>query len=97
MLSEIETNLQPLIQQEAPFNVKELHEYFLSNPDKAIAEFDMKRLAVEGVASRIGPDSVFGQPSIELSDNVGGKCYVLCVLRGLRNCIENLRDTLRGE
>lgn len=56
------------------FSVKPSHE-------KALAEFDMKRLTVEGVVLRKGPDGVFGQPSIELSDKTVGECYVLCVFQ----------------
>ncbi|MBQ7220528.1 MAG: hypothetical protein IJS28_06065 [Synergistaceae bacterium] len=75
----VETRIQPLVEQSAPFEVKALYEYFLTESRKALREFDMKRLTVEGVVLRKGPDGVFGQPSIELTDSAGGKCYVLCV------------------
>ena len=76
---EVETRIQPLVEQSKPFDVKELYDYFLTDSRKALREFDMKRLTVEGIVLRTGPDGVFGQPSIELTDNAGGKCYVLCV------------------
>ena len=78
---EIETKLQPVLEQKAPFNVKELYDYFLKNPQKAVQEFDRKRIEVKGVVLRKGPDRAFGQPSIELSDAPTGKCYVLCVFQ----------------
>lgn len=78
---EVETRLQPMMKQEAPFNVKELYDYFLRNPQKALQEFDRKRIEVQGVVLNKGPDRAFGQPSIELSDMPGGKCYVLCVFQ----------------
>ena len=53
---EIETKLQPILKQDAPFNVKELYDYFLSNPQKAVKEFDRKRIEVRGVVLRKGPD-----------------------------------------
>ena len=76
---EVETRIQPLVEHSSPFNVKELYDHFLTDSRKALREFDMKRLAVEGIVLRSGPDGVFGQPSIELTDGAGGKCYVLCV------------------
>lgn len=79
MAQEVQTKIQPLLKQEAPFNVKELYEYFLHNPQKAVAEFDRKRITVEGVVLNTGPDRVYGEPSIELSDHEGGKCYILGV------------------
>ena len=36
------------------------------------------RFEVSGISSKVGPD-VHNKPSIEFSDEEGGKCYVLCV------------------
>ena len=77
---EVETKLQPILEQKEPFNVKELYDYFLQNPQKALAEFDRKRIKVKGIVLRKGPD-IFGNPSIELSDAQGEKCYILCVFQ----------------
>lgn len=76
-----ENTILPHVQQDKPYNVKELHDYFLGNPYKALQEFDSKRLDVSGVVLRVGPDGVFGQPCAELSDKMGGKCYVLCIFQ----------------
>ncbi len=78
---EAENTVFPMMKQEAPFDAKELHEYFFRNPHKALQEFDGKRIEAEGVVLRTGPDGVFGQPCIELSDRAGGKCYVLCIFQ----------------
>lgn len=78
---EAETTLFPLMEQKSPFGVEEVYSYFLANPNKALNEFDRKRFEVQGVVLRTGPDGVFGQPCIELSDRNGGKCYVLCIFQ----------------
>lgn len=78
---EAENTLFPLMEQSEPFGVKEVCDYFFANPRRALDEFDRKRFEVQGVVLRTGPDGVFGEPCIELSDKLGGKCYVLCIFR----------------
>ena len=82
---EAENTLFPVMKQNAPFNVKELYDYFFGNPEKALREFDRKRFEVQGIVLRTGPDGVFGQPSVELSDKTGGKCFVLCVFQDAKS------------
>lgn len=82
---EIETKLQPMLEQDAPFDVKELYDYFLENPEEALKKFDRKRIEVQGIVLQKGPDRMFGQPSIELSDSLLGKCYVLCVFQDAKS------------
>lgn len=81
---EAETTRFPMIEH-SPFDAKDLHEFFLSNPEKAMNDFDRRRFDVRGVVLRSGPDGVFGQPCIELSDTPGGKCYVLCIFQDSRS------------
>ena len=71
---EAENQILPLMKQEKPFEVKELHDYFLANPEQALKEFDRKRFEASGTVLRTGPDGVFGEPCIELSDSMNGKC-----------------------
>ena len=75
-----ETTLFPSLEQKAPFDAKALHEEFFRSPEESLSRFDRRRFEVSGVASKIGRD-IHGQPSIELSDRVGGRCYVLCVFQ----------------
>lgn len=75
-----ETTLFSPLEQTAPFEAKELHEEFFRSPEESLSRFDRRRFEVSGVASKIGRD-IHGQPSIELSDAAGGRCYVLCVFQ----------------
>lgn len=68
----------PVLEQDSPFDAKELFIYFCEKFEDALLTCRDKRFAVTGVASKIGPD-IHGKPSIELSDQVGGHCYVLFV------------------
>ena len=77
-MRQIEFGYLPVLPQAAPAVANELHEAF----DSDLAAFEKMyaghRFEVVGVASRVGPD-VHSKPSIELSDETGGKCFVLCV------------------
>lgn len=67
-----------VLPQNAPFDAKELFDAFCEAFDDTLAVCRDKRFCVSGVASKIGLD-IHGKPSIELSDCVGGSCWVLCV------------------
>lgn len=68
----------PVLAQEKPFDAKDLFLQFCDNFENALQTCKDKRFKVTGIASKIGPD-IHGKPSIELSDCVGGQCYVLFV------------------
>ncbi|MBD5134265.1 MAG: hypothetical protein HDT38_07345, partial [Clostridiales bacterium] len=77
-MRQIEFGYLPVLPQAAPADANELYEAFDS--DLAVSEkmYAGHRFEVVGVASKVGPD-VHNKPSIELSDETGGKCFVLCV------------------
>ena len=64
--------------QTAPVDAKELYFSFDEDLKAAEEKYAYYRFEVSGIASKVEPD-VHNKPSIELSDEVGGKCYVLCV------------------
>jgi len=68
----------PVVEQEQPFAAKGLFTQFCEHFDEALQMCRDKRFEVTGMASKIGPD-IHGKPSIELSDRLGGQCYVLFV------------------
>lgn len=68
----------PILLQKNPFDAKNLFASFCENFDASLQVCKDMRFEVTGVASKIGPD-IHGKPSIELSDRVGGQCYVLFV------------------
>lgn len=74
----IETRAMPILEQEQPFEAKELCNEFTTDLDGALKIYEDKRFEVTGIASKIGPD-IHNKPSIELSDEVGGTCYALCI------------------
>jgi imidazolonepropionase-like amidohydrolase len=75
---QIETTDMPLMEQEAPFEVRTLYEKFIENSEGALKTYEDKRFEVTGVAIKIGLD-IHQKPSIEISDKVTGKCYALCI------------------
>lgn len=75
---QIETTDMPLMEQDAPFDVKTLHEQFIKNLDGALETYEDKRFEVTGIAIKIGPD-VHKKPSIQLSDEATGNCFTLCI------------------
>ena len=77
----IETSPMPVLEQDSPFEVKNLNDEFLADNDKFFETYVDKRFEVTGIASKIGPD-IHNKPSIEISDSVGGKCYALCIFPG---------------
>lgn len=76
--NKIETTPMPILEQEEPFDVKTLCNEFCTDLDGALKIYEDKRFEVTGIASKIGPD-IHNKPSIEISDEVGGQCYTLCI------------------
>lgn len=74
----IETSPMPVLELNAPVNVKTLNEEFEADAEKFFDTYVDKRFEVTGVAIKIGPD-IHNKPSIEISDSVGGKCHTLCI------------------
>lgn len=74
----IETSPMPVLELNAPVNVKTFNEEFEADAEKFFDTYVDKRFEVTGVAIKIGPD-IHNKPSIEISDNVGGKCHALCI------------------
>lgn len=74
----IEMTPMPILEQEEPFDAKTLSNEFCADLDGALAIYEDKRFEVTGIAVKIGPD-IHNKPSIEISDEVGGQCYTLCI------------------
>lgn len=75
---QIETTAMPPLEQEAPFDVRTLHNEFAADLDAALSVYEDKRFEVTGIATKVGPD-VHNKPSIEISDSVDGRCYALVI------------------
>lgn len=74
----IETRPMPILEQDGPFEAKKLCNEFSNDLEGALEIYEDKRFEVTGIASKIGPD-IHNKPSIEISDEVGGLCYTLCI------------------
>lgn len=74
----IETKAMPTLKQDKPFEAKDLCDEFCLDLNKALSVYEDKRFEVTGIASKIGPD-IHNKPSIEISNEVGGQCYALCI------------------
>lgn len=74
----IETTCMPILKQDRPFDAKMLCNEFRIDLQGALAIYEDKRFEVTGIVTKIGPD-IHNKPSIELSDEIGGKCYILCI------------------
>ena len=74
----IETTAMPILQQDAPFDVKTLCDVFAADADSFFATYVDKRFEVTGVAKKIGPD-IHNKPSMELSDSVDGQTCALVI------------------
>jgi hypothetical protein len=77
-MTQIETTDMPLLEQEAPFDVKELFEEFMEDAEGALKTYEDKRFEVTGIAKKTGLD-IHQKPSIEISDEATGECYALCI------------------
>lgn len=75
---QIETTDMPLLPQQAPFAVGQLHEAFASDLNGALQVYGDKRFDVTGIALKVGPD-VHNKPSIELGASLGGPCHALVI------------------
>lgn len=76
-MDRVVVEVMPLFEQDAPFDCKELNLRINQEADLD-AKLEYKRLDITGVASRFGTNP-FKTPSIELSDEVNGKCYAFAV------------------
>ena len=77
-MHQLEFEESPILSQTAPIDAKELYLTFDGDLEASEGKYAYYRFEVSGIASKVGPD-VHNKPSIELSDEVGGKCYTLCV------------------
>ena len=77
-MRQIEFGYLPVLLQAAPADAKELYEAFDSDLAASEKMYAGHRFEVVGIASKVGPD-VHNTPTIELSGETGGKCFVLCV------------------
>lgn len=68
----------PKMEQSKPLPVKKIAREFRENDRNARSRYSRKRLYFEGIVTYAGPD-MFGLPSLELSDSVGGENDALCV------------------
>lgn len=76
----IETSPMPILEQDAPFDVKTLNDEFKSDNQKFFDTYVDHRFEVTGVAKKIGPD-IHNKSSIEISDSVSGQTYALVIFR----------------
>lgn len=75
---QIETTAMPVMEQDAPFDVKTLCGEFAADADGFFAKYVDHRFEVTGIAKKVGPD-IHHKPSIELSDRVDGQTYALTI------------------
>lgn len=75
---QIETTEMPILEQDAPFNVKILCDEFVADEESFYEKYVDKRFKVTGIAKKIGPD-IHNKPSIEISDSVDGQTYALVI------------------
>ena len=75
---QIETTAMPVLEQDAPFEVKRLYDEFTADADTFLAKYVDKRFEVTGIAKKVGPD-IHNKPSIEISDSMDGQTYALVI------------------
>ncbi|XBX04807.1 hypothetical protein QMP26_30825 [Enterocloster clostridioformis] len=75
---QIETTAMPILQQDAPFEVKTFCNEFAADADNFFAKYTDRRFGVRGIAKKVGPD-IHNKPSIEISDCVDGQTYALVI------------------
>ena len=77
--AKIQSSPSPMLEgQEAPFEVKELHNQFEKDLYGSLAIYEDKRFDVTGVAIMVGRD-IHNLPTVRLSDDVDGRCYAHCI------------------
>ena len=94
----IEFELLPILPQNAPVNAAELFKAFEADCEQAEKLYKTYRFETNGIASKVQRD-VHNKPSIELSDEINGRCYVLCVFNDpaiLTQVNPGERVTVRG-
>ena len=74
----IEITPMPILPQETPFDVEPLFDAFNADLNGVLAIYEDKRFEVTGIAIKVGPD-VHNKPSVEISSEVTGDCYALCI------------------
>lgn len=74
----IETAAMPMLEQDEPFQVKNLYDEFKENAETFFAKYVDKRFEVTGIAKKVGPD-IHNKPSIEISDSIEGQTYALVI------------------
>lgn len=75
---QIETTEMPLLEQDAPFAVKSLHDAFWADQEGFLSMYQDKRFEITGIAVKIGPD-VHNKPSIEIAEKLGDRTYALVI------------------
>jgi hypothetical protein len=68
-----------MLEQNSVITAKELYDAFKKDADAAANKYSNKIMTVKGFVVYTGPD-VYALPSVELSENKGGKSRILCVL-----------------
>ena len=75
---QIETTRMPLLEQDAPFAVKDLLDAFWADQERFLSTYQDKRFEITGIAVKIGPD-IHNKPSIEIAEEIGGRTYALVI------------------
>ena len=78
LLRKIEFEHMPEMVQDDPFQAISLYQAFDADTEGLQQKFMYFRFEIEGDASKVQND-IHGLPSVELSNQIGGKCYSLCV------------------
>ena len=73
-----ETHDCPVFVQDAPLDAAAVYREFTEQYEAAAEKYYEKRVEMTGVVRKIGPD-IHNKPSIELSDQVDGRCYALFI------------------
>ena len=95
---QLETVDFPPLAQNRPISSRELYDAFSNDFAHALETYVDKRFAISGTAIRVGLDG-HNKPSIQLSDEIGGRCHVLCVFPKkdiLEQVSEGDRVVIRG-
>lgn len=74
----IQTTPSPMLEQDAPFEVKPLYEAMEYHLDENLPIYENKRFAVVGIAVNVEKD-IHGLASVQLSDHAGGMVYAHCI------------------
>lgn len=86
------------LQQKEPLDPAAVYNAFIDDYDHAKTVYLEKRAELKGIVNRIGPD-IHNKPSIELTDQIGNRCYALFVFADdsfARSVSEGDEVVLRG-